>query len=141
AADAAQVVDLVVHAVALTGREPRLLGVVPALDIDRVGRAGPGAQLAADALLQPVRVPVELVPPVVAGRGRGADLRVLLGDDLLEHRREGDPETLERVEHQSFSLSSCAAEAATPARSRLGRALTPLRLGGFGTSRSSGGIG
>jgi hypothetical protein len=48
-----QVVDLVDRGVALAGRVARVLGVVGALDVDRVGRAGPGAQLAADALLQP----------------------------------------------------------------------------------------
>ncbi len=68
AEDAAQVVDLVDRAVPLAGREARLLGVVGALDVDGVGRAGPGAQLAADALLQAVRVPVEHVPAVVARR-------------------------------------------------------------------------
>src|ERR1700730_4500223 len=55
AQDAAQVVDLVDPAVALTRREALLVGVVRALDEDRVGRAGPRAQLAPDALLQPVR--------------------------------------------------------------------------------------
>src|SRR6478736_260722 len=59
AADAAQVVDLVVLAVPLTRREALLFGVVAALHEDRVGRAGPRAQLAADTLLQAVRVPVQ----------------------------------------------------------------------------------
>ena len=66
AADAAQIVDLVDAAVALAGRKPFVLGVVGALDVDGVGGAGPGAQLAADALLQPVGIPVELVAAVVA---------------------------------------------------------------------------
>ena len=68
AEDAPGVVDLVDGGVPLTRREPVLVGVVAALDVDRVGRAGPGAQLAADALLQAVRVPVERC----AGRGTGA---------------------------------------------------------------------
>ena len=66
AEDAAQVVDLVDAAVALTRRVPLLVGVVGPLDVDRVRGTGPGAQLAADALLQPVGVPVELVPAVPA---------------------------------------------------------------------------
>ena len=75
-----------------------------------VGRAGPGAQLAADALLQPVRVPVEDVPAVEAGRGCAPHLRVLLGDHLLEHVREGDPEALHGVEraHAATSLRSAS---------------------------------
>ena len=67
AEDAAQVVDLVDAAVPLAGAERSLLGVGRALDEDGVGRAGPRAQLAPDALLEAVRVAVELVPTVVAG--------------------------------------------------------------------------
>src|SRR4029079_11819879 len=97
AQDAAQVVDLVHAAVALAGAEALLVGVRGALDVDRVRRAGPGAQLAPDALLQPVGPPVELVPAVEPGR-RGLLLEgVLLGDDLLEHRPEGHPEPGDRV--------------------------------------------
>src|SRR6202042_11448 len=70
AQDAAGVVDLVDAAVALARGVALLLGVVRALHVDRVGRAGPRAQLAADALLQPVRVPVELVAAVEPRRGR-----------------------------------------------------------------------
>src|SRR5690606_10389803 len=57
AQDASQVVDLVHAAVTLTRRVPPapawLVGVGRALDVDGVGRARPGAQLAADALLEP----------------------------------------------------------------------------------------
>ena len=66
AQDAAQVVDLVDAAVALARGEPLVLGVGGTLDVDRVGGAGPGAELAADALLQPVGPAVELVPAVEA---------------------------------------------------------------------------
>ena len=100
AQDAAQVVDLVDAAVALAGAEALSVGPVGvgrALDVDRVGRAGPGAQLAADALLQPVGPAVELVPAVEARRGGHLLEGVLLGDDLLEHRPEGDPEAGDRV--------------------------------------------
>src|SRR4029453_3131335 len=98
AEDAAQVVDLVDPAVALARGEPLLVGVVRALDVDRVGRTRPGAQLAADALLQPVRVPVELVPAVEARGELLLLLWVVLGGLLAEHRPEGHPETLDRVE-------------------------------------------
>src|SRR5205807_10606761 len=64
AQDAAQVVDLVHRPVPLTRRVPLLRRVVPALDVDGVRRAGPRAQLAADALLQAIRPPVELVMTV-----------------------------------------------------------------------------
>src|SRR4051794_31180897 len=97
AEDAAQVVDLVDAAVALTGRESVPVGVVRALDVDGVGRAGPGAQLAADALLQPVRVPVELVAAVVARLGGDLDLGVLLGHHTREHGRERDAEARDLV--------------------------------------------
>src|SRR6478672_13218925 len=97
AQDAAQVVDLVDAAVALTGAEALVLGVGRALDVDRVGRAGPGAQLAPDALLQPVRPAVQLVPTVEPRRGGQLLEGVLLGDDLLEHGPEGHPEARDRV--------------------------------------------
>jgi hypothetical protein len=59
---------------------------------ERVGRARPRAELAADALLEAVRVPVKHMPAVVARRYRNRHERVLLGVDLLEHRAEGQPE-------------------------------------------------
>ena len=98
AQDAAQVVDLVDAPVPLTRGVALLLGVVRALHVDGVGRAGPGAQLTADALLQPVRPAVELVTAVEAGRGGGLLLGILDGIHLLEHRPEGDTEPLDGVE-------------------------------------------
>ena len=64
AEDAAQIVDLVDAAVALARGEALVLGVGRALDVDRVGGAGPGAQLATDALLEAVGLPVQLVTAV-----------------------------------------------------------------------------
>src|SRR2546430_888234 len=90
AEDAAGIVDLVHGGVPLTRRVPRALGVVAALDVDRVGRAGPGAQFAADALLQPVRVAVEDVPAVEARGGRGPYIPVLLRGHPLGHVRAWD---------------------------------------------------
>src|SRR5437879_5755391 len=52
AEDAAQIVDLVDLGVALPRRVPGLGRVLRPDDEDGVGRAGPGAQLAADALLE-----------------------------------------------------------------------------------------
>src|SRR5258706_16339029 len=95
AKNAAGIVDLIHRGVPLARRVALLLNIVPALDVDRVGRAGPGAQLAADALLQAVRMPVEDVPAVVAGRRLRRLERVVGRDDLAEHVREGHPETLE----------------------------------------------
>src|SRR5690606_40480721 len=92
---------LVDAAVPLAGRVPLLGGVVGALDVDRVRGAGPGAQLAADALLQAVRPAVELVPPVEAGRGRLLHLGVLNGLALHENLVERDPEPLHRVQEIS----------------------------------------
>src|SRR3569833_3374484 len=98
AQDAAQVVDLVGPAVALTRGEPRLLGVVGALHVDRVRGAGPRAQLAAHALLQPVGPAVELVTAVETRRGWLLDLRILDRLGLHEHLVEGDTEPLDRVQ-------------------------------------------
>src|SRR5690606_36082660 len=98
--DAAQVVDLVDAAVALAGAVTLTalrVGVACALDVDGVGGAGPGTELAADALLQAVGPAVELVPAVEARRGRLLLERVLLGDDLAEHGPERDPEPGDRV--------------------------------------------
>ena len=67
-------------------------------DVDRVGRAGPGAQLAADALLQPVGVPVELVAAVEAAGDGVRVLGVGLRDGLLEDRPERDAEPREGIE-------------------------------------------
>ena len=97
AEDAAQVVDLVDAAVPLPRAEPLVLGVGLALDVDGVGRAGPGAQLAADALLEAVGPAVELVPAVEPRCRRHLLEGVLLGDHLLEHGPEGDPEPGDRV--------------------------------------------
>ena len=94
AEDAPQVVDLIDGAVPLTGGVLVLGGVVRALDEDRVRGARPGAQLAADALLQAVGPAVELVPPVEA-RHRDlllALLGVTLGEGLAEDRVERDAE-------------------------------------------------
>ncbi len=94
AQDAAQVVDLVYGARSARRENTVPPRCCPALDVDRVGRAGPGAQLAADALLQPVGPAVELVVAVEPGRGRLFHLGVLDGVDLLEHLRKVTPNPL-----------------------------------------------
>src|SRR5205085_6587190 len=98
--DAAQVVDLVVLRVPLAGRDAMLLGVLRALDVDRVGRTRERAELAADALLQAVLVLVEQMAADVRSRRRLHDpLRVLLGDvaaeGLLERHAEAAREASE----------------------------------------------
>ncbi|CDZ89639.1 hypothetical protein RHRU231_520018 [Rhodococcus ruber] len=103
ASDAAQVVDLVDASVALPRRVSPVVGVVRALDVDGVGGARPGTQLAPDALLEPVGVAVELVAAVVARCGRFLLLGVSLGLGLVEHRPEGDAESgdgIEEVRHR-----------------------------------------
>ena len=90
AEDAAQIVDLVDPAVALPRRDLVAGGVGGGLDEDRVRRARPSAQLAADAALQAVGVPVELVASVIPGRRGDLLLGVLLGGDLPEHRGDRD---------------------------------------------------
>src|SRR6266704_3229753 len=95
AEDAAVVVDLVDGGVALAHRPALLGGVFGPLHVDRVGRAGIGAQLAADAALQAVVVAVEQVAAVEARCRRVALLRVLDGVALPEHAPEGDRQTFE----------------------------------------------
>src|SRR5215470_9712344 len=95
AQDAAQVVDLVDDAVPLARRVALARRVIGALHVDGVGGAGPGAQLTADALLQPIRPAVQLVTAVEPRRGGLLLLRVLDGVHLLEHLPEGDAEALD----------------------------------------------
>src|SRR5262252_2267772 len=97
AEDAAQVVDLVDGPVPLTRGVTLLRGVVRAFHVDGVGRAGPRAQLAADALLQAVRPAVELVTAVEPGRGGPFLLGVLDRVDLPEHLPEGHAKPLDRT--------------------------------------------
>src|SRR5262249_10847717 len=105
AEDAAQIVDLVDAAVPLARGEALLLGVGGPLHEDRISRAGPGAQLAADALLQTVRPPVELVAPVEPGSGRNLHLRVLDRLHLAEELVEGDAEPLDGIQEASEAHS------------------------------------
>ena len=138
AEDAAQVVDLVDAAVALAGREALLLGVVRALDVDRVGRAGPGAQLAADALLETVGVAVEQVAAVEARRGGLLLLGVLLGHDLLEHRAEGHAEALERAQEVGHRSSSVRASSGSSAGVRAAVSAGSVWPGSGGTGMAAG---
>src|SRR5690606_36215070 len=107
AVDAPEAVDLVDEAVALAGRHRVVGRVVGAAHVDAAGRAHPGAQLAADALLHPVLVAVEdvtavepdgLVPlgPLVLDVGDGLGLA---GAGALEQLPEADGEDAE-VAHQ-----------------------------------------
>src|SRR5213075_1863010 len=98
AEDAAAEVDLIDPRVALAGRDAVVGRVLGGDDPDAVGRAGGGAERAADALLQPVLVPPEPVPAAEARIDRPLVLRVLLRDRLLEDLLEGYPEPLERLE-------------------------------------------
>ena len=111
--DAAQVIDLIHAAIALTWGEALFLGVLRTLDEDRIRRTGPGAQLAPDALLQTVWVAVQLVATMKTRLNRkiatALDLGVLLGVDLLEHRHEGDTKALDRAPHISHRCSPALA--------------------------------
>jgi hypothetical protein len=68
-------------------------GVLGRLHHDAAHRAGDGAELAADALLEAVGVAMEDVLPAFARRDRLLPLRVLDGDNrlgvVLEGRRQG----------------------------------------------------
>src|SRR5699024_8541217 len=99
--DAPQVVDLVDAAVAFTGRVPVVLGVVRGLHVDGVGRAGPGAQFAPDALLQPVGPPVQLVPSVEARRRGALDLRIFDGRPFVHMVWKVTPNPFTGLSHSS----------------------------------------
>src|SRR6202521_609287 len=74
--DAAQHVDLVGLRVALSGRDPFLVAVLGGDHEDAADRARRGAQLAADAALEPVVVAAQVVAAPVALRPRTLVLRV-----------------------------------------------------------------
>src|ERR1700730_9928754 len=97
AEDAPQVVDLVDLGVALPRRVPGLGGVLRSDDEDGVGWAGPGAQLAADALLEAVLVAVEDVAALEPGERLPALLRVLDRDGPAPQVAQGDPQPLGHV--------------------------------------------
>src|ERR1044072_7083961 len=71
---------------------------------DRVAGACAAAQLAAHALLQAVRMAVELVPSVEPGSGGRLRLRVLLGQPLLEHGLEGHAEAGDGIHETGLGL-------------------------------------
>src|SRR4051794_10956719 len=91
AEDAAREVDLVDRREALAGRDPLAWDVLGGDDPDAVGRAGGGAERAADALLEPgVLELVQLVPAPEARVDRRLLLRVLDSHrplDQARHRR------------------------------------------------------
>src|SRR3954453_5814747 len=109
AEDAAREVDLVHGGVALARADAVLLGVLGRDDADAVGRAGCGAQRAADALLQPgVLEAVQPVAPAEARVHRDLVLGVLVRRDVLELARKGRLQPAQR-------LAERAVEAAGPA--------------------------
>src|SRR5690606_19386189 len=95
AEDAAEHVDLVDEAVALTGAHRVVDRVVLATHVDATGRADTGAELAADALLHPVGVAVEHVAAGIALRLLLLLLGIPSGHPRFEHLPERDPEALD----------------------------------------------
>src|SRR4051794_38245859 len=109
AEDAAGEVDLVDGRVALAGADPVLGRVLGGDDADAVGRAGGGAQRAADALLQ--SGVLEAVQLVAAAEAR-VDRRLLLGvlDRLrpLDVAPERRPQTLEGRTERAVGAAGAA---------------------------------
>src|SRR5919109_637047 len=91
AEDAPQIVDLIDLRVALARREANSGGVLCSHHVDGVGRAGSGAQLAADALLQAVGMTVEDVTTLEARKRLSAHLRVPHGLLATEDVSYDDP--------------------------------------------------
>src|SRR4051794_30973562 len=112
AEDAAQHVDLVDLRVALAGRHLVLGGVLGGDDADAVGRAGGGAQRAADALLEPGVL--EAVELVLAAEAR-VDRHLLLG--VLDRDRTLDPAAHRRLQ-PAQRLAEHAVDRADAARVR-----------------------
>ena len=115
AEDAAREVDLVDGGVALAGGDPVAGDVLGGDDADAVGRAGGGAERAADALLQPGVL--ELVQFVAAAEAR-VDRRLLLR--VLDRHRP-----LDQPRHRRLQPAQRLAEGAVGAAgaARLGPAL------------------
>src|SRR5215218_1832314 len=124
AEDAAAEVDLVDTCVSLARRDPVRRRVLLGDDADAVGRARRGAERAADAFLEAVRVAPETVAAAEARVHGPLLLRVLLRDRLLEdllqryaeapHRREG-----------LWAHATCLLRL-PPGKAGLRRRLTPL---------------
>src|SRR5207248_5430111 len=106
AKDAARHVDLVDARIALARRDAVLGGVLGRNDADAVRGAGSGAEGAADALLQAVLVPLQLMASAIAGIDRALVFRVLLRDRLLEDLLQRDAEPLQRLRDDGHYLIS-----------------------------------
>src|SRR3954447_24371956 len=106
AEDAAAHVDLVDTRITLAGRDAVVRRVLRRHDADAVGRTGCGAQRAADALLEPVLVPVQPVAAAVARVDGPLVLGVLLRDRLLEDVLQRHAEPLERVRDERHQIST-----------------------------------
>lgn len=99
AEDAAEHVDLVDEAVALAWTHWSIGRIVRTADVDAPSRADPRTQLATDALLHPVGVPVENVSPVESLWLDALLLRVLHGHAGLAHLPQRDGKPPERPQH------------------------------------------
>src|SRR5205807_6333046 len=108
--------------VPLARRDAGLGRVLGGDDPDAVRRAGRRAERAADALLEPVRVPPEAVAPAEARVDRSLVLGVLLRDRLLEDLPQRDAEAAHRVErlrtHRNATTSAAVTSAFTVASGR-----------------------
>src|ERR1700730_1117429 len=82
-------------------------GVLGRLHHDAADRAGDGAELAADALLETVGVAMEDVFPTFARRDRLLPLRVLDGDDRLGVVLEGCRQGAGDIEGTQQDLAKC----------------------------------
>jgi hypothetical protein len=107
AEDAPEHMDLVHLGIAFPMGDPLLVGVLGGLDVDRVGRAGDGAQLAPYAALQPVLVLDQDVPAAIAGRQGQPLFRVRHRGRLAKDVLEGRGQSLGQLgEHVRSSLRS-----------------------------------
>jgi len=97
AVDAAHEVDLVPLGISLPGRDRILRIVLGREDVDAPHRTRGGAQLAPDASLEPVVVPVQDVPPSMTRRHRLLLLRILNRDRLRAHLAERERQALQQL--------------------------------------------
>src|SRR5205807_5013319 len=84
AEDAARHVDLVDPRIALAGGDAVVRRVLGRDDADAIRRTRGGAERTADALLEPVLISVQPMPPAKARIDGALVLRILLRDRLLE---------------------------------------------------------
>ena len=92
----AGVIDVVNASVAFTGGNAICIRVFRGFDVNSAGRAGGGAQKAADAFFQSIFIPLEDMDPSITRLEMDGLLRIIFRDGLLQHVTEGHAEAFHK---------------------------------------------